>query len=525
MWTKEALNDLVSTRLKDYQLIVVANREPFIHRQVGKRLECIVPASGMATALDPIMRACGGVWVAHGSGNADRAVVDEHDHVQVPPDDPRYTLRRVWLTKGQELGYYYGLANGALWPLCHITFTRPIFEQSDWDRYCEVNRLFAQAVLEEAGNKPTFVFVQDYHFALLPRYLKQANSNLIVAQFWHIPWPNRETFRAFPWKEELLDGLLGNDLLGFHLRYHCQNVLDTVDRSLEARVDQERSEITRHGKVTVVRPFPISIDFDEHLATARSHKVDSFMDGWRVRLGLQNELIGIGVDRIDYTKGIPERFQALDRFFAKNPGYRGKLVFVQIGVPSRSHIPQYKTLDDELDKLVEEINWKWSEGSWRPIIFLKEHHGQTELMALHRLADFCIVSSLHDGLNLVAKEYVASRFDEGGMLILSQFTGAARELTDALLVNPFAVEEIAAAVLKALEMPPAERARRMKRMREAVANNNVYRWAGKVISALLKFDFPESSNGAAGGACGLADSPTIRKTASDVPPRGLVSPS
>lgn len=447
----------------------------------------------MATALDPIMRACGGTWIAHGSGDADRHMVDAHDHIRVPPDSPAYTLRRVWLTKEQEERYYYGLSNEALWPLCHIAFTQPVFNPEDWQAYREVNELFAKAVLEEAGDRPTFVFVQDYHFALLPRILKNANPQLIVAHFWHIPWPNREVFRTFPWKEEILDGLLGNDLLGFHIRYHCQNFLDTVDRALEAKVDQERAEITRGGKVTVVRPFPISIDFDLHEATAQSRQVNAFLDGWRIKLDLNDQLVGIGIDRIDYTKGIPNRLRALDRFLERNPAFRKRLVFVQIGVPSRAHVPQYRLLDDEIDRLVEEINWKWSENTWRPIIYFKEHFGQPELMALHRLANFCIVSSLHDGLNLVAKEFVASRFDGDGVLILSQFTGAAREMTDALLVNPFAIDEMSEAIRKALEMPEADRRKRMKKLREAVGNNNIYRWAGKVMSALLKFDFPDTS--------------------------------
>lgn len=447
----------------------------------------------MATALDPIMRACGDTWIAHGSGDADRHMVDAHDHIRVPPDSPAYTLRRVWLTKEQEERYYYGLSNEALWPLCHIAFTQPVFNPEDWQAYREVNELFAKAVLEEAGDRPTFVFVQDYHFALLPRILKNANPQLIVAHFWHIPWPNREVFRTFPWKEEILDGLLGNDLLGFHIRYHCQNFLDTVDRALEAKVDQERAEITRGGKVTVVRPFPISIDFDLHEATAQSRQVNAFLDGWRIKLDLNDQLVGIGIDRIDYTKGIPNRLRALDRFLERNPAFRKRLVFVQIGVPSRAHVPQYRLLDDEIDRLVEEINWKWSENTWRPIIYFKEHFGQPELMALHRLANFCIVSSLHDGLNLVAKEFVASRFDGDGVLILSQFTGAAREMTDALLVNPFAIDEMSEAIRKALEMPEADRRKRMKKLREAVGNNNIYRWAGKVMSALLKFDFPDTS--------------------------------
>jgi trehalose 6-phosphate synthase len=500
MWTQHALHELIRTKLRDYQLIVVANREPYIHRRVGKRTECIFPASGMATALDPIMRACGGTWIGHGSGDADRESVDTHDHVAVPPNQPQYTLRRVWLTKEEEQGYYYGLSNEGLWPLCHITFTRPVFRQADWDIYREVNRLFARCVIEEAGDRPTFVFVQDYHFALLPRLLKQANPNLIVAHFWHIPWPNRETFRTFPWKEELLDGMLGNDLLGFHVRHHCQNFLETVDRGLEARVDVEHSEITRGGHTTTVRPFPISIDFDRHNEMARSQTVESFLDGWRVQLGLQDQVLGIGIDRIDYTKGIPDRLRAVHRFLEKHPDYRKKFLFVQIGVPSRSHIASYQAIDDEIDQIVEEINWKWSDGSWRPIVFLRQHHGQPELAALHRLAHFCVVSSLHDGLNLVAKEFVTSRFDEDGVLILSQFTGAARELTDALQVNPFSIEEMANAIHRAVTIPEAERRRRMKKMREAVASNNVYRWAGKILSALLKFDFAEAGyngNGAA----------------------------
>jgi alpha,alpha-trehalose-phosphate synthase [UDP-forming] len=491
MWTKDALHEVIETRLRDYRLIVVANREPYIHRFVGERVECVHPASGMATALDPILRACGGVWVAHGGGSADRQTVDQDDHVRVPPDNPSYTLRRVWLTKAQEDGYYYGLSNEGLWPLCHAVFTRPVFKPHHWQHYREVNELFARAVLEEADGQPAFVFIQDYHFALLPRLLKQANSNLVLAHFWHIPWPNRELFRAFPWKEELLDGLLGNDVLGFHLRYHCQNFLDTADRMLEARVDVERSEISRGGKTTLVRPFPISIDFEEHVALASSSEADAEMCRWRLELGLRDQLVGIGIDRIDYTKGIPDRFRALDRLLEKYPQYRERLVFVQIGVPSRTHIWHYQRLDDELDSLVEEINWRWSTDTWRPIIFLKRHYEQLALAAIHRLAHFCVVNALHDGMNLVAKEYVASRSDEDGVLILSQFTGAARELTDALLVNPFSPEELTEAMHQALEMPEPQRRKRMQRMRAAVARNNIYRWAGKILSELLRFEVPD----------------------------------
>jgi trehalose 6-phosphate synthase len=494
MWTKDALHELIVTRLQGYQFIVVANREPFSHRFTADRgIECVRPASGMVSALDPILRACGGVWVGHGSGDADRRTADERGHIRVPPEDPAYTLRRVWLTKEQENGYYNGLCNGALWPICHVSYTRPDMKPEHWRMYREVNERFAQAVLEEAGDKPTFVFIQDFHFALLPRMLRSANANLIIAQFWHIPWPNREAFAPFPWAEEVLDGLLGNDLLGFHLRSHCQNFLDTVDANLEVRSDREQYEICRGGKATLVRPFPISIDFDAHQEEADGPEVAARQETWIRQLVLTHERVGIGIDRIDYTKGIPERLRAIDLFLERYPEWRERMVFVQIGVPSRIHVPAYRALDDEIDNLVEEINWKWSTDTWRPLHYFKRNHSAVEMMALHRLADFCMVTSLHDGMNLVAKEYVASRTDEDGSLILSRFTGAARELGDALLVNPFSVEACTEAIHLALTMPESERRRRMQRMREAVAHNNIYRWAGKIVSALLKFEFADST--------------------------------
>lgn len=493
MWNKESLLELIHDRLREHQLFVVANREPYVHQYVGSRIQCLPPVSGMVSALDPILRACGGTWVAHGSGSADRRVTDSLGRLRVPPDDPKYVLRRVWLTKEQEDGYYNGLANQGLWPLCHTAFTRPVFDPNYWPIYREVNDLFAKATLEEAGEAPTFVFVQDYHYGLLPRMLKDANANLVVAQFWHIPWPGPQAFQTFPWKNELLHGLLGNDLLGFQLRAHCLNFLETVERTLEAKVDYERFEVVRGGKATVVRAFPISIDFDAYQAHAGSEAVKIEIDRWQHQLGLTEEFIGVGIDRIDYTKGIPERFRALDRFLDKNPEYRGRLTFVQIGVPSRTHVPAYKHIDDEIDQIVDDINWRWGYENWRPIIYLKRQFGQTELMALHRLARFCVVSSLDDGMNLVAKEFAASRIDEDGALILSQFTGAARELNGALLVNPFSADEMAEAILHALTMGRDERRRRMQRMREAVAENNVYRWAGKFLSALTKFEFPEAA--------------------------------
>ncbi|MFC2000507.1 trehalose-6-phosphate synthase [Chloroflexota bacterium] len=429
MKTKESLQEFVKDKFGDYLFVVVSNREPYYNEWVGDEIECVIPASGLTTALDPVMRACKGIWIAHGSGNADREVVDDQDKIPVPPESPSYTLRRVWLTKEEEDGYYYGFSNDAIWPLCHVSYTRPSFNESDWNIYKSVNETFAQAVLEEVGDRKAFVFVQDYHFTLLPRLIKQRNPNIMVAQFWHIPWPNPEVIRICPWQQEMLHGLLGNDLLGFHIRYFCDNFLNTVNWSIECKVDWERHEVSQRGKRTRVDSFPISIDFAEISSQAQQPAVTQEINRLRKQLGLSDEFIGVGVDRIDYTKGVPDRLRAIDRFFENYPDYQQRVVFVQVGAQSRIHLGSYKRLNEEIDALVENINWKYASGPWSPIIYLRGNIPQLTIMALRRMAHFCIVSSLHDGMNLVAKEFVASRFDEDGVLILSPFTGAARELT------------------------------------------------------------------------------------------------
>jgi trehalose 6-phosphate synthase len=444
----------------------------------------------MATALHPIMMASGGTWVAHGSGTADREVVDGNDCVMVPPENPGYKLRRVWLEPELEKGFYYGLSNEGLWPLCHITFTRPEFRPDDWRDYREANRIFAEAVLQEAQGERAFVFIQDYHFCLLPRMLREMSGGRIVcAHFWHIPWPNREVFRAFPWGEELLDGLLGNNLMAFHIHYHCQNFLDTVDRSIEARVDTDRREITRSGHVTQVRPFPISIDFENDNRLAQSPEVKAAMVRWHERLpGLRGRKLGASIERLDYSKGIPQRLHGIEHFFANHVEWRGKVCFVQIAVPSRDHLASYQAEELAVDQAVARINERFGTPDWQPVYLLKEHHGGTDMIALHRLSDFFMVNSLHDGMNLVAKEFLASRSDERGVLILSVFTGASRELNHAIGVNPYAIEEVSNAIESALLMSPRRQKRRMRLMREQVAHQNVYRWAGRLLMTMLRVD-------------------------------------
>ncbi len=488
MWTKASLRQLVEKKLRDDLFIVASNREPYIHTFSGREIQCQVPASGLTVALDPVMQCCGGTWIAHGSGNADADVVDKRNKVMVPPQAPQYALRRVWLTKEDEDGYYNHFSNEALWPLCHIAYTAPLFEESSWNTYRKVNKLFADNVLDEVGDRKAVVFVQDYHLALLPRMIKDGNPSIKVAQFWHIPWPNPEAFRICPWQEEILDGLLGNDLLGFHISYHCHNFLDTVDKTIEARVDRDRFEVIRGAKRTMVRPFPISVDFETISREAQSEKVAAEIERLKGELGISDELIGLGLDRFDYTKGIPHRLRAIDRFFTTHSEWKGRMVFVQAGVPSRVHIPAYKKVNEEIESLVEEVNWKHAARYWKPVIFIDEHLPQLSLMALRRMSHFAIVSALHDGMNLVAKEFVASRFDEDGVLILSPFTGASRELSDAILVNPYATDHFAEAIRRALEMPKEERQRRMLKMRKVVSENNIYKWAADIISELVKLD-------------------------------------
>ncbi|HEX4785175.1 MAG TPA: trehalose-6-phosphate synthase [Candidatus Sulfotelmatobacter sp.] len=487
MWTADRLGVHVRARLEDGRLFVVSNREPYMHVRRGKSVEVNVPASGLVTAMEPVLRACDGTWVAHGSGDADTEMVDAKDRLLVPPDDPRYVLRRVWLTKEEEQGYYYGFANEGLWPLCHIAHMRPLFRASDWKHYQDVNRKFADALLEEMKDvsRPV-VLVQDYHFALLPRMIKQSRPDARVAIFWHIPWPNPEAFGICPWQRELVDGLLGADLIGFHIQAHCTNFLQTVDRIVESRIDWEHFSVQRLDHRSSVRPFPVSVEFADVPVNLSRESAYEERGALLKALGVEAVLMGIGVDRLDYTKGILERFLAVERFLEKYPRYQGVFTFVQIGAPSRTHIKRYHDLQAEVEAEADRINWRFQASQWKPIVLLNRQHSHDEIQPYYRAADLCMVTSLHDGMNLVAKEFVAARNDERGVLILSCFTGAARELRDALQINPYDVDQSAEAIRAALEMTPDEKQMRMRRMRKLLRANNVFRWAGNLIGELCE---------------------------------------
>ena len=500
MWTAERLRVSIQNKTLQSPLVVVSNREPYMHVHRGKGTEMIVPASGLVTALEPILRACDGTWIASGSGDADRETVDEHDRLRVPPDKPEYTLRRVWLTKEEEEGYYYGFSNEGLWPLCHIAYTRPIFRASDWKYYQEANRRFADAVLQEIeGAENPLVLVQDYHFALLPRMIKEDRPDARLAIFWHIPWPNPEAFGICPWQREVLDGLLGADLVGFHIQAHCNNFLETVNRALESRIEWERFAVKRHGQTTLVRPFPISVDFREiPVETASLDSPYVLRTALLKNLGVEARFMGVGVDRLDYTKGIIERFRGTERFLERWPSYQGQFTFVQIGAPSRTHIPRYHDFVAEVEAEAARINAKFQTPKWKPIVLLNRHHEHSEILPYYQAADLCMVTSLHDGMNLVAKEFVAAREDEQGALILSRFTGASRELRDAIVVNPYDIEQLSEAVRIALEMEAGERHARMQRMRRTVREHNVYRWAGNLITDLSEIRIEDGKSGQSG---------------------------
>ena len=488
-WTAERLAVHVRSKLNHSRLFVVSNREPYMHAREGKSLKLLIPASGLVTALEPILRACDGTWLAHGSGDADRETVDQNDRLPVPPDEPKYTLRRVWLSKEEEEGYYYGFANEGLWPLCHIAHTRPLFRSQDWEFYEQVNKKFAKAALEEmAGTKQPVLLIQDYHFALLPKLIKKERPDARVAIFWHIPWPNPEAFGICPWQRELLDGLLGADLVGFHTQSHCDNFLETVNRALESRVEREHFTVNREDHVTAVKPFPISVapNTEESKSPQDWRAASAEREALLKEAGVDSIYLGVGVDRVDYTKGILERFLAVEKFLERYPQYQGKFTFIQIGAPSRTHIRRYHDFLAEVEGEAERINWRFRTNGWKPIVFRKRHHSHEEITRFYRAADLCLVTSLHDGMNLVAKEFVSSRNDEGGVLILSRFTGASRELRDALVVNPYDTEEMSDAIHYGLEMDAEERRARMHRMRETVKEQNIYRWAGTLIAELCQ---------------------------------------
>jgi trehalose 6-phosphate synthase len=481
-WTSSRLKAALSQHLHGERVVIVANREPYIHErteQGGIRVQH--PASGLVTALEPVMRACSGVWIAHGSGSADRDTADANGRIKVPPGEESYVVRRVWLSQAEENGYYYGFSNEGLWPLCHLADTRPVFRADDFEQYRTVNRRFADAVCDEVDSDDPIVLVQDYHFALAPKMIRDRLPRATIITFWHIPWPNSERFGICPWREELLDGMLGSSIVGFHTQLHCNNFFDAVDSYLEARIDRERNAVVQAGRATLVRPYPISTEWPVRWVDGLSGAAESRAAVLH-ELGLPPDtLLGVGVDRLDYTKGIEERLLAVERLLERYPELRGRFAFVQLAAPSRTKIERYRALSEAVEQTAARINAAYSSQGYQPVHLLQAHHEPPTVFRYYRAADVCYVISLHDGMNLVAKEFVAARDDEQGVLVLSHFTGAASELTEALIVNPYDIDQASDALASAVQMPKDEQRVRMRSMRGLVAEYNVYRWAGRML--------------------------------------------
>ena len=479
-WTPRALQELLHGVLPGAEVLVVSNREPYIHNRTDDGVVVQRPASGLVSALEPIMRACGGTWIAHGSGSADRDTVDANDRIRVPEGAPAYALRRVWISDAEQDGYYYGFANEGLWPLCHIVFVRPSFRIDDWRTYQQINQRFADAVVAEARTEDPVVLVQDYHFALVPKMIRQRLPKATIISFWHMPWPNAETFSICPWRREIIEGMLGSTILGFHTQFHCNNFVECVDRFVESRIDREVQAVSLGGHETKIRAYPISIEWPPSalagVPTQNECRADVLR---RFDLTADTKLI-VGIERFDYTKGIPDRMKAIDALLTRDPSWEGRLAFIQVAAPTRSKLDTYSRLQSEAESLAEAINARHG-AKQAPIRLVARHYETSDVFKLFRAADVCVVSSLHDGMNLVAKEFVSSRDDNAGVLVLSSFTGASREMSEALIVNPYDTEELAGAIKRAMTMPLDEQIERMKLMRQQVQENNVYRWAGTML--------------------------------------------
>ena len=475
---------LLEENLPHRKLVLLSNREPYVHRAIPRGFVCEKQAGGVTTALDPIMQMVGGLWIAWGSGNLDKRFVDEKDKVKVPPQDPKYLLKRVWLTEEEVENYYLGFSNRSLWPLAHNLCNQVVFKRKFWESYKKVNEYFAKMALEEIENQKTLVWVNDYQLSLVPQKLRAKAKDSLIMFFWHIPWPSYDLFCILPNRKEFLEGLLGSDLLGFHTQNFCQNFLTCAEKELEAQVDLEKSTVTYKDHVTKVKAFPISIDFEHFSLLAQSKETHAMLTKLKKGFHLDDTILGLSVDRLDYTKGIPEKLKALDLFLERYPQYQGKFTFVQIAAPSRTKIKAYRELREEIVRLVNLINEKYQKQDWRPILFINRYVDHKTLSIYYRLSDLAIISSVRDGMNLVAKEFIASQIDEKGILCLSEFAGAFEEMEHSVPINPYYTDGFAEAIKKALEMPLEEKRDRIRRMRQYLKEYDIYKWTYDIFRTL-----------------------------------------
>lgn len=480
---------LLKEKIGQHRFIVVSNREPYIHRNIKGEIRWNQPAGGVTSALDPLLQVVRGIWVAWGSGDADRETADSQSRILVPPEHPAYTLRRVWLSPGEVETAYHGYANRFLWPLCHMILDRVVLRQRFWQGYLKVNEHFAEAILQEIEGQEGLIWIHDYHLAMCPALLKKKRPDLRVALFWHIPWPAADVFRICPQRKALLSSLLACDQIGFHLDRYRQNFMECVEQELGSQVQVKQNEVHFNNQKTTVSTFPVSIDFEFFDRMAHSPQVKKRILYLKKRYKITPDMVvGIGVDRLDYTKGLLKRLLALEEFLSKNPDLHKRFLFIQIAAPTRAESEPYRSYRNILHSKVEEINSNFGQGDWKPIEYIERQLAQDILVSYYRLANFCLVSSVYDGMNLVSKEYVASRVDESGVLVLSEMAGSLEELGEALPINPYDVEGMAKTIRTAIEMPAEEQRFRMSRMRAHIKTHNIFHWMEANLQTFAKID-------------------------------------
>lgn len=476
---------------QDFKLVIAADAETRKSQKQNGEMALTIPAGGVGLSFDPIAKAAGATYIARGKGEDDKKAVDRHDKLVVRDADGAYTLKRLFLSEAEMADYYYGFSNQTLWPLCHVAFERPQFRADWYEGYRRVNERFAKAIRDEIKGLPVgrkkkaIVWVNDFQLSLVPKLLGNP-KNTIVSMFWHIPWPTWEAFRILPFKEDILESLLSCDFLAFHRGYHVRNFLDTVAREFEARIDEETNTVYFGDHAVVVRNLPMGIDTDV-VKSLIQKKPD---DGLFVTISkkilaplLPKTKIILGVDRLDYTKGLLLRLEALDHFFANYPKYRGKVSYVGIIAPSREAVPAYQQLKKDIHKLADTINARYGKNGWKPIDIIYKLFRREEIVQFYQQASVCLVTPRDDGMNLVSKEFVVASSAEKnpGMLVLSTFAGSAIDLTEALIVNPYDFDGIANAIKKALEMDAKEKAERIARMVKTLDERNIYEWAKEFI--------------------------------------------
>lgn len=468
------------SKKRERRFILVANAEPYVHEEKNGQIVCEKIAGGLTTALDPMMIESGGVWIAWGRGGADFEVLDSDNKVGVPEGKEGYALKRIKLTQQEVEGFYVGFANEILWPICHSFLDKAELDENDWRLYKKVNQRYARATLEEI-EKDDLTWVQDYHLALVPTLIRKEYPDAKIALFWHIPWPSWEIYRTLPWRNRIMEGLLGSDFIGFHTPEQVKNFLQCAKASGNV-LKEEKSKLIVNSREVKVKSVPLGVDYDWFANLARQGQMKT--ESKVLRETFESEKVILGVDRLDYTKGIPQRLEAFELLLSENPDLHGKIKLIQRIPPSRTQVEKYQKLGEEINELIGQINGQYQKKDWIPVRSFHQFFPELkQLIPYYLAADIALVTPLIDGMNLVSKEYIATTHD--GVLILSEFAGAASELKEAIQVNPYNPRELKEAIQKAISMPKEERKKRLSKLKDRVKNRDLNWWREEILNHWL----------------------------------------